>query len=250
MKLTSPDLREKLAAEYVLGTLKGLARRRFQTHLANDAALRARVEAWETRLTPLVTHLPAIEPPPRVWQKIAASISGTRAQLTNVPETRTNTGFWNSLGFWRSLGLGASGLASALLIAVLSGTLVKTHMPDPMMTAVLEENGEARMVVEQPQSGYAMVKMVKPWQTMPGMSLQLWVIPKEGIPRSLGIINQHGETKLTVGDIDRMLAEGNLVAVSKEPEGGSPTGQPTGAVMCKGVIAHMPPKEKKARGQI
>ena len=247
MNLTSPDLREKLAAEYVLGTLKGLARRRFETHLANDAALRERVAAWEARITPLALSLPPVTPPVRVWQKISARIAATRAAPA---ETRASNGFWGNIGFWRSLGLGASGLAAALLITVFSGGLIKTQLPDPMMTAVLEENGEARMVVDQPQSGYIMVKMIKPWQPMPGMALQLWVIPKEGAPKSLGLVNEHGDTKLTLADIDRLLAGGAIVAVSKEPAGGSPTGQPTGMVMCKGVIAHMPEKVKKPRGAI
>lgn len=247
MKLTSPDLRDKLAAEYVLGTLKGLARRRFETHLAADSALRARVAVWEARLTPLAAQLPPVEPPDRVWTKIVARITPARA---NLPETPANAGFWGSLGFWRSLGIGASGLAAALLISVFSGAFIKTQIPDPMMTAVLEENGEARMVVEQPQSGYVMVKMIKPWDAPSGMSLQLWVIPKSGAPRSLGLIHEQGETKLTLANMDKLLAEGNLIAVSKEPPGGSPTGQPTGMVLCKGVIAHMPPKPKAARGPI
>lgn len=112
-----------------------------------------------------------------------------------------------------------------------------------MLTAVLaEDNNVARVFIEQPKSGMLMVKMVTPWKTMAGVSLQLWVIPQNGAPRSLGLINETGETKLVLTGMDAKLADGLVFALSKEPPGGSPTGQPTGSVMCKGAIAHMPAK--------
>ncbi|MEI6738494.1 MAG: anti-sigma factor, partial [Pseudomonadota bacterium] len=101
-----------------------------------------------------------------------------------------------------------------------------------------------RMVIEQPQSGMLMVKMVKPWKAAKDNSLQLWVIPKDGAPRSIGIINQDGSTQIAMKEMDAMLNNGLEFAVSKEPMGGSPTGQPTGKIICKGVIAKMPPKQK------
>jgi anti-sigma-K factor RskA len=89
-----------------------------------------------------------------------------------------------------------------------------------------------------------MVKMVTPWKTMNGMALELWVVPKDGAPRSLGVINSTGETRLVLVGMDEKLSGGMVFALSKEPPGGSPTGQPTpGNVMCKGAIARMPVKQ-------
>ncbi|MBL0123996.1 MAG: hypothetical protein IPP88_15140 [Betaproteobacteria bacterium] len=79
MKLAHPELRSRLAAEYVLGTMKGGARRRFQDYLRRDTALQADVARWEAHLTPLAQRLPAIEPPARVWASIQAQISKTDA---------------------------------------------------------------------------------------------------------------------------------------------------------------------------
>jgi anti-sigma-K factor RskA len=262
MKLAHPDLQSRLASEYVLGTLRGPARRRFETYLLTNAGLREAVARWETNLTPLAENVPAMAPPDRVWQKIEARVGKSMGKATvktetpastgvssqNRPKAPANAGLWASLSFWRGLGFGATALASFLLVSAL---FLRGAAEDPMLMAVLEDQGDARMVVEQPKSGYVMVKMVKPWKAEPAMSMELWVITKDGKPKSLGLINEFGETKLAMPDMDARLSDGTVIALSKEPKGGSPTGLPTGMVLCKGVIARMPAKgQKKVQGAI
>ena len=255
MKITNnPELVSRLASEYVLGTLRGGARRRFAQMMKSNAALRQAVAMWEAHLTPLAERVEPIAPPTRVWNNIESRISGS------VPESRASArvsasampakgSFWSSLNFWRGLGFAATSVAAVLLAFTLrTNPAVNT---EPMMMAVLEDQGEARMVVEQPKSGYLMVKMVKPWVGGEDKSMELWVIPKDGAPRSLGLINDTGDTKLAKPDMDIRLTDGAVFALSKEPKGGSPTGAPTGMVLCKGVIARMPAKNNPARqGQI
>ena len=246
MKLGDPQLRTRLASEYVLGTMKGGARRRFDEYLKHDAALRAEVARWETHLMPLNERLQPVPPHTRVWEKIAARIGGLKTDMTLEKKP---VGLWESIAFWRNLGLGASGVAVALLAAML---ILKPIDQSPMLTAVLaEDDNIARVFIEQPKSGLLMVKMVTPWQTMNGMALQLWVVPKNGTPRSLGLINDTGETRLSLAGMDQKLSDGLVFAISKEPPGGSPTGQPSpGSVMCKGAIAHLPSSAKQPRPPI
>ena len=241
MKLGHPDLRSRLASEYVLGTLTGGARRRFEDYLKRDAALRVEVAQWETHLVPLAERLAPVAPHARVWKKIDARINGLNADRSAVMK---KAGVWESVTFWRNFSLGTSGMAAALLAAMF---LAKPIDQSPMLTAVLaEDNNVARVFIEQPASGTLMVKMVKPWKTMNGMALELWVVPKDGTPRSLGVINDTGDTKLVLAGMDEKLASGLVFAVSKESPGGSTTGQPTpGSVMCKGAIAHMPSKQPR-----
>ncbi len=261
MKLNSPELISRLASEYVLGTLRGGARRRFVQLMQRDAALREAVATWEAHLTPLADLVEPIAPPRRVWNNIEARIGATAASSRSNAETNQNAagnaisggGFWGSLPFWRGLGVVGSTAAAILLAATLRSAPVAVVSPDPMVVAVLEDNGEARLIVEQPKSGYVMVKMVKPWNGPDDHSLELWVIPKDGAPRSIGLVSDSVDTKLIKTDMDVRLTDGTLFAVSKEPKGGSPTGAPTGAVLCKGVIARMPAKTSPPRpgqGQI
>ena len=53
----NPTLRDQLAAEYALGTLRGAARRRFQRWIREDAALAMSVARWEARLAPWAAQI-------------------------------------------------------------------------------------------------------------------------------------------------------------------------------------------------
>jgi len=49
MRYEAPDLLDQLAGQYVLGTLRGRARRRFERVIENNPAARAAVQRWEDR---------------------------------------------------------------------------------------------------------------------------------------------------------------------------------------------------------
>jgi anti-sigma-K factor RskA len=70
MDYGKPTLADALAAEYVAGTLRGPARRRFETLLPSHPALQSAVRAWQSRLMPLTAVLPPEPPSPQVWQGI------------------------------------------------------------------------------------------------------------------------------------------------------------------------------------
>ena len=97
MNYADPELRDRLAAEYALGTLRGPARRRFERLLSGDARLRDLAEDWELRVNLLAESAPAVAPPARVWEGIAERIGPASAP---VRESRLNR-LWDSLGFWR-----------------------------------------------------------------------------------------------------------------------------------------------------
>jgi anti-sigma-K factor RskA len=63
MDYARPELADRLAAEYVSGTLRGPARRRFETLLAAHPQLRRTVREWEDRLMPLTTVIEPVPPP-------------------------------------------------------------------------------------------------------------------------------------------------------------------------------------------
>ena len=109
MKFANEELRNKLAAEYVLGTMSARARRRFEINLKENPALRRAVAEWEKRLTPLALALPAVEPPSRVWHAIESRIRGGG---------QARPSFWESLSFWRFSSIASGLVALALLILV------------------------------------------------------------------------------------------------------------------------------------
>jgi anti-sigma-K factor RskA len=230
LKITDTKLRHALAAEYVLGTLRGRARERFKRLAAEDRTLVAIVEQWEGFLTPLAGSVAPVEPPSRVWKTIESRIAARGARAEPA------AGFWSSLAFWRTFGLGLSAAMAALF--VFTGGLRAPGPAEPAMVAVLAAADQVpRMVVEQSQPGTLKVRMVKGWPTQPGKDFELWVVPKEGAPRSLGLVSYEHDTVVRVANLDAVLKEGVAFAISKEPTGGSPTGVPTGPVLCTGSIA-------------
>ena len=232
MRKLSADLAHALAAEYVLGTLRGGARRRLEAIMREDREVEAIVRQWEASLTPLAAQVPAVEPPARVWKGIESRIAPAAA-------TPGESGVWASLGFWRGFGLMAGGVASVFLAAALY--LSTGPRGEPIFVAVLTApapDAAPRMVVSMHSPDLLRVRMVKPWQEATGKSLELWVLPKEGAPRSLGVIeNVAGDTLITILPTDPRVRGANALAISLEPRGGSPTKQPTGPVLASGVIA-------------
>ena len=209
-----------LAAEYVVGTLRGPARRRFSSMARTDPRVEAILRTWEGELTPLAERLAPVEPPARVWREIESRI-GTR---------ETNN------AFWRTFGMLAAGFASVLAVAFLWFSPQRDS--DPAFVAVLTASDAVpRMVVAIHGGNELRVRMVKPWTGVEGKSLELWAVPKSGAPRSLGLIENDRDSRIRIAAADPRFAGANAFAVSLEPRGGSATGQPTGPVLCSGVIA-------------
>jgi anti-sigma-K factor RskA len=224
MRLTR-EAKHALAAEYVAGTLRGAARRRFEALARDDRELREVLGRWESLLTPLAENVEPVEPPPRVWRSIEARIT-PRASVQG--ETDANA------GFWRSLGMLASGLAAVLLVTLL---WFSPRAADPSFVAVLTSADSApRMVVSQ-AGDQLRVRVVKSWANVEGKSLELWALPKNGAPKSLGLVANERDTDIRLSPSDARLLAANALAVSLEPSGGSRSGAPTGPVLCSGAIA-------------
>src|SRR3954462_4995149 len=98
MDYRRPQLIEPLAAQYVLGTLRGRARLRFARLMRSDPSVAAAVAEWEGRLLPLLEALPPVQPPATVWSSILERIQGRTAAAS-----RASGGFWASLNVWRAL---------------------------------------------------------------------------------------------------------------------------------------------------
>lgn len=225
MNYSDPKLREMLAGEYVLGTLHGPARRRFERWLEQDAALRRLVDDWEARLTPLAEGVAPIDPPARVWQAVQSRIAPPRRRVV----------LWDCLNFWRTVGLVGGALALALLIYI---GVRPSFVPPPTYIAVLNDNRAhpAWMVSATAGERRIVVQALTAQRVTADKALQLWLLPGAGqSPRSLGLLPRAGTEVITVpASLRRELAPSANLAISLEPAGGSPTGLPTGPVLYQG----------------
>ena len=229
--LNNKVLREKLSAAYVLGTLKGGARRRFESLLKQSAILDNDVREWQKRLNPLAEFSAAEDPGPAVWQRIARQLA-----LSEV-EKQSRPSFWHalgsSLGFWRNLGMVSTALAT-ILLAVLLTKQPETIMPS-YMAMLVDDKAQANMVVVGDARHHSLtVKILASQRVAADKSLELWAIPKHGAPQSLGLLAKDGSITLP---LPANATPQNVVAlaVSLEPLHGSPSPDgPTGPVLFTG----------------
>ena len=223
---------EALAAEFVLGTLRGRARRRFASMALADPKVGAAIRRWEDSLTPLAERIAPVQPPERVWSAIASRLEPRRAESAH----EAGRGFWSSLAFWRGFGLLAGGLASALLAAFLWMAPHRAETEPRFVSVLVGADAVPRMVISLHERAELRVKTVKPWGGMEDKSLQLWALGKDGVPRSLGLVANEGESRIRLPAADGPVATATTLAISLEPRGGSPTGLPSGPVLCSGAI--------------
>lgn len=232
-------LREMLAAEYALGTLKGGARRRLESWLAEDAALRFAISEWQDRLNPMSEFATPVQPSPEVWRAISKQIGLKKT------EQHSRKAFWlnlrEDLSFWRGLGMTSTALAT-VLIAVLLTRQPEVALPQaPMFVATLtnEQAQPIALVTGDARNQKMVIKVIAHQAIAADKSLELWAVPKEGAPRSLGLIANDGTVTLP------MTAESSpdlipVLAVTLEPKGGSPNPNgPTGPVVFKGPWLHI-----------
>lgn len=222
MNLRDPDTVEKLAAEYVLGTLRGPARHRFQRLAQSRRDVREAIWRWEGRLAGLFPPGAELAPPAAAW-------AGIEARIWGQPSHRP--GLWRSLGFWR--GWSAAATAAALVLALWLVPLPPSQERPDHVGIIGDGASPQWMVSANLETGRLDVRAVNAEAAAVEKAFELWMLPEAGPPRSIGLLPVSGEsmTRTLPPALLALLRESKGLAVSIEPAGGSPTGLPTGPVI-------------------
>jgi anti-sigma-K factor RskA len=219
---------ELLAAEYALGVLSGPDRAAAELRLGRDHSFATLVAEWEQRLAPWAAEIADVTPPAQVWKRIAAQLP---------TQSRLNATLWQNLAFWRWCALAGGVLAAACLgILVYFGTL-PSQAP---LIAALNGGGRHVFVATIDPQRATVVVMPADFSVAAGRVPELWLITPGAKPRPLGLIDPKLTIALTLPANLRAQANTRAVlAVSLEPPGGSPTGQPTGPVIASGKLTKL-----------
>lgn len=220
--LTNPDERHLAAGEYVLGVLDSDQKARFEALLAVSHDLRNDVDSWREHLQLFNEQLDPKTPPKEVWQRITQA-TGTLP----LP-------WWQRLGAWQTLA------ASFGAIAIIFGALWQQAAlsPTPQGEAFFVVQDESRTpgwIISATAEGELLVQAVQPTQVGSNQTGELWLIA-EGTPISLGLLPEQGNQRLQPSaELRAQLFNADL-AVSIEPQGGAPDGQPTGPIIDHGRL--------------
>ena len=219
---------DMLAAEYVLGVLPADERQRAAARIESDPAFAREVDAWELRLSGIAEAYEPVEPPADV--KLALD----RRLFSGNAAAAPQAGFWSSLAFWRGLTLAAF---AALVIAVAIPYLAPapgTVGQERLVASLAHDDTDVHYFVVYDAARADVGLSHVTGARAEGHDFELWVIEGDNPPASLGVIPVGSNVHLAV--TADMIESGAIFAISLEPAGGSPTGQPTGPVVAAGDL--------------
>lgn len=226
-----------LAAELSIGLLTGDEHARASARAAHEVAFAREVEWWHQQMAPLLDAADEVEPPAALRDRIEQ-----RLTIPLPAEARGRSR-------WRWIGIG--GALGALAASIIAWThpvtrtvqvpapLTVATSPDLLVASLLPTDKAATQpIVAVFDRDTATLRLSTSVAVPGGRAGELWRIPAGGKPISLGVLADVGDHRLAVSRSQR-LAAGDQLAVSVEPAGGSPTGQPTGPVILAGALSHV-----------
>ena len=235
----TPEGSSELAAEFALGVLEGDELARARALSAAHPEFAEEVASWSGRFAPLLDEVEPVAPPARV-------LAAIQQQLGDLPRPADNVVYLRRrLSVWRGFAVGASAIAASLgLVLVMRPqpteppTLIAGPTPAPMVAMMEAEDSAAKLVATwDPADRSLVVASAAGISAVAGHSHELWVIPADGTPRSMGLLPGAQPLHLRIdAPMAEQLAEGATLALSVEPTGGSPTGLPTGPVIAAGKL--------------
>ena len=226
-----PDL---LAAEYVLGVLDSAEMTEVRRRALAEPALQASIAAWETRLAPLAGVVAPVAPPADLWPRIERGLAAGGANDSGANDSANvvrPSGFGRVA---RNAGLWQATTAAALALAAAFAAVAYLPRTEPVaapsrFAALAPLGGPApAFLAELRPNGALLISAISPAPVPAGRDLELWVLPRGGtVPKPLGVFPAGGQQMVLA---EAPPADAQLL-VSLEPQGGSPTGLPTGPVL-------------------
>jgi anti-sigma-K factor RskA len=226
----SPD-DDLSAAEYALGTLDPAERAAMATRRQREPDLDEAIADWENRLAPLAETVPALAPPRDFLAAIESRLDGaTEANPLVVDLTKR-------LKRWRAGALAAGSIAAALAIGIGLRERMREATPHEFVAVLQKSADQPAFVVTVNLDTRSLTVRPVAAPPQPDKAYELWIIdPKLGPPRSLGVLNQAKATAPNLSPYEPAVIESATYAVTVEPPGGSPTGQPSGAPVFVGKL--------------
>jgi anti-sigma-K factor RskA len=228
MKIARNRHLDALCGEYLLGTLRGAARRRFERAVRSEVLVARRLHYWQ-RVFALRYRKPMeVRPQPETWKRLRRELKLAQYQ----------TPWWRRLGLWQ----GWAAAATAALVLTLAVQVLRPGGEEPQLAVIAQlaaKDAAPSVTAHRSADGRVLVlTAARAIEAGPQQSYELWLLPAEGGPPiSLAVLGKLDDARFSVpqAQVGRIRA-GAKLAVSVEPAGGSPTGAPTGPVILVGAV--------------
>ncbi|MEY4417331.1 MAG: hypothetical protein RIQ53_4624 [Pseudomonadota bacterium] len=194
---THPELLDRLAADYAVGTLQGGARRRFETVMRQHLAVEQAALRWQTLLAPMNETLPEMTPSPVAWEGVSQRLFGAATAAAAEPPAPAAV---RVLRWWQRLlapipaGALAAGLAMGLVLPQVvdvwrSGAQDETQLPESYVGVLATAEGKPGLIVSSLRHGHKVdFKLLKAVPVPAGTELHLWTLDAQGVPQRVGTL--------------------------------------------------------------
>lgn len=227
MRYTDARLLDALASAYVLGTLEGGARRRFERLQHDRTDVRSLVAQWEQRLGQLALAVPVRRPSVDLWPAIAAR---TRPAAAREASASRWTGWLRPTGFGLG-GIVAGVVAASALFLSAPGIFISSdqlamrsgeRLPQSYVGVLADAQGQGRLLVSSLRHGKTLTLKVlgaAPIAPAPASDerLVLWALPADGAPFAMGVVPTGGTQMSALPDTsEKLLSKVSRLIVTRE----------------------------------
>jgi len=203
MNYDDPELLDRLAAEYVLGSLSSRARRRFERLRQRLPAAEKAVLDWERRLAPLSGSVPPERPPARVWDAID--------ERTGGGARRASTGSWKWLRPVSGFAFGV--LATLGVIRLFPETMPieaivqeRGTLPQSYVGLLTDAQNNAVLLASSTRYGRILsLKRLRPLEPPSQRVAVLWALPRDRAPFAVGVVPDADKSTLALADTSEKL---------------------------------------------
>jgi anti-sigma-K factor RskA len=224
-----PEAIDALAREYVLGTLAGGARRRFETLLRRSPEAARAVARWQERTAHLAAGVPPLAPSAGLWR-------GLEARLFAPAQRPARRPWWGWLG---AATVGALVCAVVLRAALPAFDDAPGDLPAAYVGLLTDAQGQPVVLAGATRHGTRLsVKLLRPLAPPAGAVARLWALPALGAPLPLGVVPAGGKATLTLPtSAEALLSQVPRLGITFEPDTASAT--PRGPFVVSGHCVKM-----------
>lgn len=232
----SPD--ELLAAEYALGLLEGEALLAARARYARDPEFAARVEWWETQLSPLLDEIGVMEPDAELWARIERALDDPVVS-SEVVALRKRLRRWQFVS-----GIAMAASVAALMFAALPSLRAPVGAPSPTTAPMAQAPLVASIPIADTPLRLAVTYLPERRELLvsaAGLTAdgvhdhELWLVPDRGELRSLGLVRPGEATRVALTrETAALIHPGSQMVLTREPLGGKPPADAAGPVVAQG----------------
>jgi len=212
-----------LSGRYVLGTLHGKARNKFEQLSYDNIKIQEYIQQWEHYFYKFDENITPVLPPKHVWSSIITKINPEKLKIS----------FWDNILLWRSLATSFVIISLFLMFMVLK----PFYQAEETLISIIQDSEHKPIWlinVSLNQKSIIIKTLNKPQTITAKQDFELWLLPTEQVkanPISIGLLPKQGNIKLRLTEKLAHLSNKNQIAVSLEPLGGSPNELPSGEIL-------------------